>query len=120
MASAGGTTGWSAWVGAAARAWWLPLSTPVARTRRARYFFVIIFLLLRAFGMIGYLGKRLSEKQAQPAASDSARETTHSLSRLKRCKIRWENGATISDAMPIKASPENKAKQEANILAANE
>src|SRR5947207_6894465 len=77
MASAGGTTGWSAWAGSAARAWWLPLSTlstPVARTRRARYVFVIIFLLSRAFGMIGYLGKRLSEKQAQPAASESARD----------------------------------------------
>ena len=33
----------------------------------------------------------------------------YSLSRLKRCKIRWANGATIRDAILIKTSPANKA-----------
>jgi hypothetical protein len=53
-------------------------------TISARNFFVIIFLLSLAF-------------------------LSQSLSRLKRCKIRWANGAMITDAIPIKANPENKA-----------
>ena len=33
----------------------------------------------------------------------------YSLSRLKRCRIRWANGAMMIEAMPIKANPENNA-----------
>src|SRR5438477_2573010 len=69
------------------------------------------FFLLAAFGKIGWSGKWLNEEQElfQGASDGKTRGISYSLSRLKRCKMRWANGATISDAMPIKASPENKA-----------
>jgi len=70
--------------GWSAQASCLQLSTPTVRTRSARYVFVIMFFVSDMF-------------------------LSYSLSSWKRCKSRCANGAMITDAIPIKASPENKA-----------
>jgi len=61
--------------------------------------------------MIRWCGNWHNEKQDlfQGAGTWKNWGISYSLSRLKRCKMRWANGAMITDAIPIKVSPENKA-----------